>query len=137
MNIKNINFIPEFQLSVIRLIGVTRLAVELKNLSESVEHCPVTYETEGIQIKDKLAYLHYFAGAWDWYILEKGMYEEQAQAYGVVVSSDGIEFSYINIEELKAICGVEVDLHWTATSLSNIRKLNSYFENLKRLEVEA
>lgn len=134
MNIKNINFIPEFQLSVIRLIGVSRLAIELKKLSESVEHCPVTYETEGIQVKEKLAYLHYFAGAWDWYILEKDMYKEQEQAYGVVVNSGGIEFGYINIEELKSIRGVEVDLHWTATSLSNIRKLDSYFKSLKRLE---
>lgn len=113
-------FIPSNQYSIIKTnpefedvrIRINKLALE----------CPKTYETEDIKTNDKIAYLHYFTGGSDWYIIEKDSEPEQLQAFGYVILNgdlENAEFGYINIEEVKKYA--ELDLYWTPTKIGVIR----------------
>lgn len=95
----------------------------LVEIDETTSKMPKTYETEGVSGKEKIAHLHYFSSGSDWYIVEKDSEPEQLQAFGYAILNGSIqdaEFGYINIEELKQIKGVELDLHWTAKKISDI-----------------
>ena len=85
-----------------------------------------TYEQDG-KGKDAIAYLHYFHGNSDWYILEKDIINEQVQAFGFVVLNsdyDMAELGYISIPELTAL-NVELDLYWDKTTLGEIKSKHS------------
>lgn len=113
-------FIPSNQYSIIKTnpefedvrIRINKLALD----------CPKTYETEDIKDSDKIAYLHYFTGGSDWYIIEKDSEVEQTQAFGYVILNgdlENAEFGYINIEEVKKYA--ELDLYWTPIKIGIIR----------------
>ena len=80
-------------------------------------------------VTDKTAYIHYFIGDWDWYILE--LNPETQEAFGLVFSmytdAQG-ELGYVNLEELALVRAglykqpVERDVHWEPTRISEIRK---------------
>ena len=106
-------FMPPFQQDII--IGSVEHWDIIKNLQEIINKTLETYGTEKIETPKKIVYLHYFFGGSDWYIIEKDIEEEQLQAYGYVVlngNTDFAEWGYINIEELKDTCKVELDFFW-------------------------
>lgn len=83
---------------------------------------PKTYETDGQE--DKTAYLHYFVGSHDWYIVEKDMEEEeQIQAFGFVKSHNCPEgeLGYVDITSVTK-AGGELDLYFTPKKLSECKK---------------
>lgn len=91
---------------------------KLKELQETLNTMPVTYEQDG-KGDEAVAYLHYFNGSWDWYITELDMEREQYQAFGLVKGFD-VELGYVSLIEL-AVKGVELDMHWTPKTLREIK----------------
>jgi len=69
-------------------------------------------------------HLHYFHGGSDWYITEKDMEGDGTrQAFGYEVlngDEQNAELGYIDIGELTA-CGVELDLHFSPCTLSEVK----------------
>lgn len=125
-------FIGENQLSCMRSLcrgeegeHFREKIAEIKNIIATM---PKTYETEGQE--NKKAFLHYFKGDSDWYIIERDAGspddEEQGiqrQAYGFAcLNGDHInaEFGYIAIDELIRY-GVELDLYYTPESVKVIK----------------
>lgn len=97
---------------------------KIKEYNARIDAMPKTYDTDG-QGDQAIAYLHYFSGGGDWYILEKDSDPDQTgqvQAFGLADPfGDGGELGYISILELRR-AGVELDLHWTPAPLAEIRK---------------
>lgn len=77
---------------------------------ERLDRIPRLYETEDLPLGDKLAYLHFFMGGFDWYIVE---YDGDDLFFGYANLNDiaNAEWGYISFNELKELkfAGVEVD----------------------------
>ncbi|MFA6925076.1 MAG: JAB domain-containing protein [Bacteroidales bacterium] len=116
-------FMPEMQQKAI--VGSEEHWEVIKRLKDIIEKMPVTYETENIKNPDKIAYLHYFYGDSDWYIIEKDVEKEQLQAFGYVIlngDTQNAEFGYISIEELKSINKIELDFYFSPKTMREIFK---------------
>lgn len=119
-------FIPEHQLKATRSTMKSNpeaLGGQLSDLLSIIDNMPKTYETDGINYKQKTAWLHYFSSGSDWYIVERDMSEEQLQAYGYIVLNGDMrnaELGYVNIEEIGKIPQVELDYYWTPKKLGQI-----------------
>lgn len=105
------------------------VADTVNGLVQTIANMPASYQTEGSDEAIVHAHLHYFKGGVDAWITEKdkGNPERgdvsQHQAFGLITLSgdvDQAEMGYISIEELIGL-GVELDLHWTPTTLKEIR----------------
>ena len=75
---------------------------------------PMTYESTA-KGRAALAYLHYFIGGFDWWIVEKDAdpdHAGQVQAFGIADLGMGAELGYISIPELLEN-GAELDLYYT------------------------
>lgn len=95
--------------------------VEIANVIQTM---PKTYGQDGMADK-AIAYLHYFKGSGNWYIIEKDMEDDQLQAFGLAnIFGDGGELGYINIEEIIQH-GVELDFHWTPKTIGQIKGTDS------------
>ncbi|WP_281400841.1 DUF2958 domain-containing protein [sulfur-oxidizing endosymbiont of Gigantopelta aegis] len=91
-----------------------------------IKTMPKTGEQEN-KGDEAIAYLHYFVGAFDWYISEKDMLDEQIQAFGL--GSMGYpEYGYISIAELIEN-NVELDLHFKPEPLKVLK------QDLKKLSL--
>ena len=120
MNLQNFISKPQYQL----LLNLAQNSPEasyfkdkLAEIEQTINTMPKTYETDG-QGNNAIAYLHYFKGGGDWYIVEKDMQNVQ-QAYGLVnLGYDG-EIGYISIEELIKN-DVELDLHFQPTKIKEL-----------------
>lgn len=103
----------------------------LTNLKTTIEEMPKTYETEDVQIKDKVVHLHYFGGTVDAWIVERDMGDQagqveigpQHQAFGpVTLSAESIadsEWGYISIQDL-IDNNIEIDLHWEPKTVKEV-----------------
>lgn len=116
-------FIPKHQLSIIK----TNVEFDdvRSNLNQIIPKIPVTYETDEIRTKDKIAYLHYFYGNMDWYIFEKDRGDgtsdkSQHQAYGMAGTDQFFELGYISIADIIKNGKVELDLYFTPKKWSQI-----------------
>lgn len=68
---------------------------------ERLNKIPRLYETENIQLKDKLIHLHFFLGSCDWYISE---FDGNDLFFGYAILNgdmDNAEWGYISFAELK------------------------------------
>lgn len=118
------NFLPLAQAKVLKDLIKGEEGLHFAEAVQQLEHrintMPQSYETDG-QGDKAIAYLHYFVGGCDWYITEKDMETEQHQAFGLACIHE-VELGYISIEELKNTRGVELDLHFEAVPLSELKK---------------
>lgn len=96
---------------------------------ERLDQIPGLYETEKIETKDKLVYLHFFIFECDWYIVE---YDGNDLFFGYVImngDTQNAEWGYISFSELKSISikSVEVDCEtetcWRIRPVSEIEKI--------------
>ena len=74
----------------------------------------MTYESTA-KGRAALAYLHYFIGGFDWWIVEKDAdpdHAGQVQAFGIADLGMDAELGYISIPELLEN-GAELDLYYT------------------------
>jgi hypothetical protein len=126
-------FIGKSQLSCMRSLCRGEEGEHFKNKIAEIKNIiatmPKTYETEGQE--NKKAFLHYFHGGSDWYIVERdaGLPDDeeqgvQRQAYGFTClngDKENAEWGYIAIDELIE-CGVELDLYYTPESVEVIKQ---------------
>ena len=93
---------------------------KLDELNEHIEGMPKTYEQSELG-EQAVVHLHYFVAGFDCYITEKDMESEQHQAFGLSYMDQGEgELGYISLVEVSSI--MELDLHWTPKTLSEVRK---------------
>jgi len=78
---------------------------------ERLAKIPKLYETEETPLQEKLIHLHFFIGAYDWFIAE---YDGEDVFWGFVILNgdyEMAEWGYISLNELKSISvnGIEID----------------------------
>lgn len=105
-----------------------------KRIAKIIKEMPYTYQTDGIPLKDKIAYLHYFYGGSDWWIFERDMGDdrgvtigEQIQAFGfAMINGDwqNAEQGYIPISEIISGDRIELDFHFEPTKFGEILAKN-------------
>jgi hypothetical protein len=99
------------------------IAETVVDLVQRIADMPVTYETEG-QGDNAIVHLHYFKGAFNWYVIEKDKGDlndaQQIQAYGLSDMGEQ-EMGYISIQAMIEL-GVELDLYWTPKRVKECRK---------------
>lgn len=107
---------------------------------ERLSRIPKLYETENIELKEKLIYQHFFIGGCDWYIAE---YDGQDLFWGYAILNcdfEMAEWGYISFKELKelSIGGIEVDCELEdffpvqkASDINRICKGNGWKMNLQ------
>lgn len=95
---------------------------KLVDLEQLIEAMPTTYEQDAAG-DEAVAYLHYFHGNTNCYILEKDREGGVLQATGFVIlngDAEMAEVGYVSIREL-TVAGAELDLHFKPCSLKAIK----------------
>lgn len=87
-------------------------------LADRIKSMPVTYKQDG-KGNQATAHIHYFNHAFDWYITEKDIEQEQRQAFGLA-DMGSPEIGYISIIELIQN-GAELDLYFEPKTLEEIQ----------------
>jgi hypothetical protein len=97
----------------------------VRDLCARLDAAPTTYETDG-QGYAATAFLHYFLGGCDWWIVELDRGADgdtpadfQRQAFGISSLGFEPEMGYISISELLAM-GAELDLYYTPRTVRDI-----------------
>lgn len=93
---------------------------KLKKISALIEGMPRTYQQDGKGDK-AIAYLHYFKGGYDWFIIERDIYTDELQAFGFAKLGGQGELGYICIPELLKY-GVELDLYFSPVTLVELKR---------------
>jgi len=78
---------------------------------------PRLYDSEDIDLEDKLMHMHFFLGSADWYAAEYCPRDRQFFGYAVLNDLDNAEWGYFGLDQLAEIRidpGFEVDrdLYW-------------------------
>lgn len=95
---------------------------------EQLAKIPKLYETEGLPLKEKLVWLHFFIGGCDWYISE---FDGEDLFWGYAILNGDLEMAewgYLSLDELKRIKippGFEVDCEtcWQVKKAIQIEKI--------------
>ena len=94
---------------------------------EQLAAVPRLYETEHVDLKDKLIHLHFFIGGCDWYAVE---FDGRDLFWGFTILNDDFvnaEWDYFSFNELKSIkaYGVEIecDLYWKISPACEVEKI--------------
>lgn len=93
-------------------------------LARMIDEMPVPFQQDRLGEK-AVAYLHYFYGRSDWYILERDRDDGVSAAFGFALLNGDLvnaELGYIPITELTEL-GAELDLYFKPTSLADVRKV--------------
>ena len=105
-----------------------------KPSSEELSKIPTLYLSEGVSLKEKMIYMHFFIGGCDWYATE---YEPKEQLFfGFAILNNDLEMAewgYFSLEELSSLkiqfVEVDRDIHFTSTKaidIENIRKAQGW-----------
>ncbi len=94
---------------------------------EELDRLPRLYETEQTPIEDKLVRLHFFLGAFDWYVVEYDG-EDLFWGYAILGDPEMAEWGYISFSELRKLKvrpGFEVDrdLYWEPKKVKEVDKI--------------
>ena len=115
------DFMNPAQLSIVK--GSNEFDDVINSLYKIIAQTPEIYGTQTISLHEKIAYLHYFKGVNDWYIVELPNIDikddnlsMEGTAFGYVILNGISEFGYININELKQV-GAELDFHFEPTPM--------------------
>ncbi len=100
---------------------------------KSLRKIPRLYETEDIEVRGKLIYLHFFLGISDWFVAE---YDGEDLFFGFACLNgwkDLAEWGYISFQELKdlkvkqkigehvVMLEVECDEHWDVREAKDVK----------------
>ena len=101
--------------------------MENEPTKEQLSSVPKLHETDHIQMKDKMIYLHFFFGTCDWFIAE---FDGKETFFGFAILNGDIEMAewgYISFDSLKAIeinaRQVENDSGWKVKKSSEVEKI--------------
>ena len=118
------DFMNPAQLSIVK--GSNEFDDVINSLYKIIAQTPEIYGTQTVSLHEKIAYLHYFYGGSDWYIIElnkKDIFDEnltiEEPAFGYAILNGDLqkaEFGYIDINELKQF-GAELDFHFEPTPM--------------------
>lgn len=115
------DFMNPAQLSIVK--GSNEFDDVINGLYKIIAQTPEIYGTQTVSLHEKIAYLHYFKGGNDWYIVELPNIDikddnlsMEGTAFGYVMLNGVSEFGYININELKQV-GAELDFHFEPTPM--------------------
>ena len=96
---------------------------------EELNKLPSLYETEGVDLKDKMIHQHYFLGNCDWFMAEYSPKDRLFFGFANLGDPQNAEWGYISLDELAGINinGIEVDrdLYWKPKrfgEIDNIRR---------------
>jgi hypothetical protein len=94
----------------------------IARLESQIDSLPKPRATEDVSKDDKTAYLHYFQGSSDWYILES--IDEYDTAFSFVILNGDLQMAELGSSYIPEIVGseVELDFHWTPTTIGDIIK---------------
>jgi hypothetical protein len=95
---------------------------------EQLAKIPKLYETEGVPLREKLIWLHFFIGGCDWYVVE---YDGEDLFWGYAILNGDLEMAewdYISLVELKQTKippGFEIDCEtcWQVKKAIEIEKI--------------
>ena len=94
---------------------------------EELNRLPKLYETESVELQDKIIQMHFFIGGTDYYVAE---FDGDDMMWGFVILNGDMqmaEWGYISLSEIKDIrCGfveVDFDLHWKPVKAIDIQKI--------------
>lgn len=117
-------FVPEQQRQILKMMlhasdsmNAAEAVVIVNELSSIIEKMPKTYETDGQGRKAK-AFLHYFYGSYDAYVIERDVEECQKQAFGWASFGYGFEAGYLNLEEVSKYA--ELDFYFEPEAIENL-----------------
>ncbi len=98
-----------------------------KPSAEVLCNVPKLYETEGVSLKDKIIYLHFFLEGSDWYAAE---FDGDDLFFGFVILNgnwENAEWGYFSFKELVAIKFHEFetdrDLFWEVRKASEVKSI--------------
>ena len=84
---------------------------------------PGLYETEGVPLREKVAYVKLFdpGSTWTWYVME---YDGKDTCFGLVVGHE-TEFGYFSLQELSSLQFhgmpvIERDMHFRPTQVQDL-----------------
>jgi hypothetical protein len=133
---QELKILDEYLVSFKQMVGIKQLRkmldklsgdegsfffAKIKELANRWEEMPKVYDQSNKKPGDNMAYLHYFQGSLDWWVIEKDCGYEQLQVFGVADLGDGPEFGYISLEELKEL-DVELDLFFKPQKIDELLK---------------
>ncbi len=96
---------------------------------DRLNQIPKLYETEGVDLKDKLIHLHFFLGGSDWYAVE---FDGQDNFWGFAILNGDLqnaEWGYFCLSELMEIrvrfmeIDCELERHWQIRPASQVDKI--------------
>lgn len=96
---------------------------------ETFNGIPALYATEDVEAGDKVIYLHYFFGGWDWYVAEVS--EQDGVAFGYTYNGTDSEWGYFSLVELESLLlppysgVVERDLGWVPVPAREVPKISA------------
>ena len=121
------DFMNPAQLSIVR--SSNEFNEVINRLYKIIAQTPEIYASDDIPLNKKVAYLHYFYGGSDWYIVEldkKDILDDnltiEESAFGYAILNGDLEmseFGYIDINELKRN-NVELDFYFEPKKLSEL-----------------
>ncbi len=93
--------------------------------SKQLSFIPSLYATEGVPLKDKVVFMHFFIGGSDWYAME---FDGKDTFFGFAILNqdfDMAEYGYFSFTELKSIklngwLEVDFDLYWDPRPASEV-----------------
>ena len=96
--------------------------------NEKLDSIPRLYETEDVDLKEKVIHLHFFLGGCDWYVCE---YDGGDIFWGFVILNNDFqcsEWGYISFDELKKIqvqgwLEIDCDLYWEPKPAKEIDRI--------------
>ena len=106
------HFMPMHQQKAI--VGSVEHWSILDRLTKIIMSMPGPYGQDGVPEDDnKIVYLHYFCGNFDWYITEKdeGIHQNQMFGYANLNDDQNAEWGYMNMQEFNENY-VELDFFW-------------------------
>ena len=96
---------------------------------ERLSKIPCLYETEHLELKDKLIHLHFFIGGCDWHIAE---YDGNDLFWGYAILNGDLqnaEWGYISFSELRELkigyLEIDCELAWRIKPASQIDKIKT------------
>ena len=102
--------------------------------SEELSKIPALYSSDGVSLKEKMIYMHFFIGGCDWYATEYD--PKEGLFFGFVILNDDLEnaeWGNFCLEELSDIkiqfLEIDRDLHFTpakAIDIEDIRKAQGW-----------
>ncbi len=95
---------------------------------EKLNSIPLLYETEHVDLREKIIHCHFFLSGCDWYICE---YDGGDIFWGFVILNNDFqcsEWGYISLSELESVrvqdsLEIDCDIHWDPKPAKEVERI--------------